>query len=315
MKIEVSSTDVKKQTVYHKFLIMLCWLRVIPVSLENHKFKIISVQTILSSLWTFVPWSYYIYYKMALETTTNEVPATTVNSTIPQAQSDNKSSELFFQSSMDNALFTTYLILTFCLMLFLPLAQGHFFEHNASSLLTTRFQWPSRGWMLALSSIICPLLEVACLSFSTALFISAGMPTSFVVHFFLVYQIINFAVAFLQLSSIMLVNSRQADFMMNVDKSMGMTKDVETFSDLIEQYENIRRGVGPFYALQFCFNAPIFLCFAYFIIMKIAYRNFLNNMVVWSMISAARSSIVMVHICLTSADCYEVLQCLTPAIR
>jgi hypothetical protein len=309
----VHPTGARKPTVYHRFLLLLCWLKVIPLSGRDRRFCLFSLTTLLSTIWGGVPCAYNIFYM-------NYEQTGAINSNSSEGsgknKTDNASINLSLHDTLSQAIFNVFLLLLFLLMLLLPTVLGHFFAINQSAMLWTTFTWPHRGWMLVVSTIIFIVSSAISLSLTTER-LSALISTERLVYFYIGPQLCNLIAALLQLISVILVSARQTAFL---DKAVATSKDitVDTIQSLLKEYENISNGVGPFYVLEFCVHVMNTLCFTYFGLANISVDlNISSPLIVmsWSWGNVTWSCLILIHICLMSDDCYEALQCLVQSIR
>jgi hypothetical protein len=63
------------------------------------------------------------------------------------------------------------------------------------------------------------------------------------------------------------------------------------------------------YVLEFCIHAPIILCYAYFMMTESILEAVTNCT------NVICSSLILIHICMISEDCYDAVQNIVPAIR
>jgi hypothetical protein len=307
MKEPVHPSEVNRPSLYHRFLHLLCCLKVIPVSGVQNKFCLVSLPTLLSTFWCWASSAYYIFV-----TKWNE------NSNSEESYSKNitESNNLSFHETLDKMIFIAFLLTLFLLMLLLPGVLGYFFATNYSAMLRRKFTWPLRGWILVLSTAIFVLCETATLCITTEI-ASAVMPTERLVHFFMACQLFNLTAASLQFIAIMLVSTRQTSF---IEKAFARSKDItyETMVSLVKEYENISNGVGPFYMLEFFVHVLNILCFTYFGLVNVLIGPGMPGpmaIIIWSCGSVTWSSLMLTHICLMSDDCFEALQCLVSSVR
>ncbi len=190
MSTMVHPAEVMRPTVYCKFLKLVCLLKIIPVSRKDDKFQLISLPTLLSTLWCLAPLSYYIYAHLFFIQETDERA-----NHGQSAEPGHNKSEVFLKANLSYKLFFVYIIMTFLLVLFLPFVMGHFYELNAAAMLNGRFVWPHKGWMLVLSGILFPATEIVFLCSLIMDFISIGLSTEGLVHLYLHRQIINLVAA------------------------------------------------------------------------------------------------------------------------
>jgi hypothetical protein len=139
----------KRSDLYQKFLDLLCWAKVIPVNKDKLTgqctFNLLSFPTAISTLWLLVPLANYLFYLFfwpgtaanhKIYTTTYLSPTLVGNSTANQ---------------LDNYIETVFVVILFCLILFMPLVLGYFSALQGDE---DRYVWPQRGWMLFAALII-----------------------------------------------------------------------------------------------------------------------------------------------------------------
>jgi hypothetical protein len=207
------------------------------------------------------------------------------------------------QFSFTVSILTAYEVATFLFILLLPGVMGHFFAHNSLAMLNSTFSWPLRGWMLVLAALVFLLTQPVSLY---ALTKERQISNMRLVHYVLPRQLVNVTVASLQFLVIMLISSAQASFIKIIERSKE-NSNVEIITQLLQDYENLRQGVGPFYALELCIHAPCVLIFVYFGLVMIRQGQYFSPIVLWSISSFAWSSLTIVHICLLSDSCFEAL--------
>jgi hypothetical protein len=185
---------------------------------------------------------------------------------------------------------------------------GYFIGSNKSAL-QERFAWFHSEWIIVISTLLFLTTETIFLSSAALTDMANGLPTEDIIHLFISFQLMNITASLLQLTTLLVVSSRQVHFIQKITKC-GKVSSVHIVSNLLEKYENMRKGVGPLYTIEFCVHAPIILCFAYFGLTS-AYLS----MVLWSSGKIIWSSLTLIHICLMSEYCYDAVQDLVPAIR
>ena len=308
--IKVSPTSkATKPLLYHKLLGLLCWLKVIPVSRVGHNFKLISLPTALSTLWFWLPFSYYIYAE-------NYEPTDKPGNNSTSAHLGNGPTSVKPHFSLDQLIIKAYACMLFLLILLLPGSIGYYFALNKSAFMESRFRWSVQSWLLVLLTIIFMLTQTVGLwSAATQMQSTGSTSTLNCIHFFLCRQLANISVSLLQFIAIYLVSARQADFIRNTSKDICQTDFVDTVTGLIKEYESISQGVGPFYALEFCIHTPITLCFAYFGVKRVSSIELQSTLFLSSIDNTLWSSSTIVHMCLMSENCYEALQSLVAPIR
>jgi hypothetical protein len=310
MRTRIYPAALRKPGLYKRLLIVLCWLKVIPVSKRDHRFKLFSVPTLLSTLWGWLLLSYYIYADIYVR---NEAPSYLASikneSTVVLA---NNGTDVKNQYDFNGNLVIAFLVGTFLLIILLPGAMGHFFAHNDSMMLNGKFTWPYRGWMLVLSALVFMLIQTITLYDVTR---ELNISNIRFLHYFLPRQLVNSTVSSVQFLVIMLISSTQSSFIRLIQGTPKHKIKVDTITDLLQDYENIRQGIGPFYALELCIHSPNVLIFGYFGLVMIRQGQYFNPVVLWSIGSIAWSSLTIVHICLMSDICFQALQELVPSIR
>jgi hypothetical protein len=166
--------------------------------------------------------------------------------------------------------------------------------------------------MLVLAALVFMLIQTISLYNMTK---ELNMSNIRLLHYFLPRQLVNSTVASVQFLVIMLISSTQSSFIRIIQRTPKNKINADTITDLLQDYENLSQGVGPFYALALCIHSPNVLIFGYFGLVMIRQGHFFNPVVLWSMGSIAWSSLTIVHICLLSDTCFQALQELVPSIR
>jgi hypothetical protein len=302
----------RKLTLYQRAVRLFCWIKLIPVSRDartgDYQFHLLSLPTLFSSLWSLVPLAYYLYYYLCLGmnlcdssvSAADKLDNLTANLSLATANNTT-----MIGNKIDQYLAVASLVSTFIFTLLLPPVLGHFAALNPCVMLGGR--WPIKGWMLL-----------------TASFVSLGTRTCFIaIGIFYVISLGNFdvqreipsalmiltAVVLLLIVSI-LIGSTQTMFVKEAQNIRDAISPLNV-RQLLQDYTNIREGVGPFYLLSFAIHAPMVLCFAFWSLAYISYGvpilQILSN-VIWSWFS-------LVHICLMSEDCFNAMQELLPSIR
>jgi hypothetical protein len=307
MRTTIYPAALRKPGLYKRLLLVLCWLKVIPVSKRDHRFKLFSVPTLLSTLWGWLLVSYYIYADIYVKTEAPSFASSNESSVQP-----NNGTVIKKQYDFNGSIVIAFLVGIFLLILLLPGAMGHFFAHNDSVMLNGKFTWPNRGWMLVLAALVFMLIQTISLYNMTK---ELNMSNIRLLHYFLPRQLVNSTVASVQFLVIMLISSTQSSFIRIIQRTPKHKIKADTITDLLQDYENLSQGVGPFYALALCIHSPNVLIFGYFGLVMIRQGHFFNPVVLWSMGSIAWSSLTIVHICLLSDTCFQALQELVPSIR
>jgi hypothetical protein len=250
--------------------------------------------------------SYYIYADICFK----KEELSFANSNVSAVQANN-GTVIIKHSVFHKYILTTFLVVTFLFILLLPGVMGKFFAHNDSAMLNSTFTWPHRGWMPVISALVYLLTRTLSLCGEAR---ERHMSNIRLLHYFLPRQLNNLTIVSLQFLVIMLVSSTQSTFVKILHESKQKI-NVETITRLLQDYENIRQGVGPFYALELCIHCPSVLIFGYFGLVRISQEEYFNPTVLWSIGSIAWSSLTIVHICLLSDTCFQALQVLVPSIR
>ena len=303
----------RKVTIYQRFLNLLCWLKLIPVTMEKNtgavRFHPFSLPTLLSTSWFCLIFSYFIYTLQVLQK--EDAPKEILNSTAKDSKNITEPKENPYSSSnLDSYISIAFIIALMMAVLLLPAIMGYFFSLNGSAMLKTRFAWPRRGWMLVMSLISFLVTSTVSLTIMLIVNKTLGMSTFGLVHWYTSNQVINLSAAIIQFIALMLVSIRQTSFINSVrvyaaDSSKIKSPDV--ISNLLQNYEYIRKGIGPFNVFEFCIHAPIILCYSYFGLNNSATRAMIGN-IFWS-------CLILTHICFMSDDCFDALQSLLPSIR
>jgi hypothetical protein len=271
------------------------------------QFKILSQPTLLSTLWCWIPCSYFIFvdiYWPPVECVADDrVSSNELSANLSQAF--NNSSDM----NIDTYIYYTASVAPeFLMILLLPSAIGYFFDITESKV-QKKFAWSPKGWIIGFSTVIFVLTEMSSLGMFAISDKVNCMSTWGIVHKFASILLMNGLACLLQLTVLLLVSSRQAYFTTKAAKKSKTTACLQ-INNLLKEYENIKYGTAPLYALEFCIHTPIILCFAYFAISTPQILPFLysSGKIFWS-------SLTLIHICLMSEDCYNALQDLVPVIR
>jgi hypothetical protein len=259
---------VKKQrgSRYQKFLLLLCWLKIIPVSTEKgsgaHKFRILSIPTLMSTLWFWITLSYWIFFEMTVEFKSGK------NESITQgAQMTNNMSNTSVQfTGLDLYIYYGFVAGLLLLILLLPVTMGHFFALNGATMLKNKFCWPKHGWMLVVSLLVYLVTEITTIALLLMQLKTMGMTTASLVHRGFSSQLMNVTAGIFQFVVLLLASARQTAFIQSVKmyaSDRNKIKSVGIFYDIMETLEAIRTGVEPLNALEFCVHVPIILCFSY----------------------------------------------------
>ena len=242
---------------YHRFLRFLSRIKVIPIveeqSSSSYSFRVISLPSLLSTLWAWVPLAYYLYRKLAWPLAVNIHAGPTVanvSSTSNPATTTTSSSTDTPLNRVDAYINVAFLVDIFLLILLLPAVLGHFFATNglAAVNLEKRFVWPRRGWMVVLSAAIFIATETTTLCSTVVQSLAQGVSTEGLVHYFASLQLLNLIVALLQLIALLLVSAEQTDFMQTAaaagssSSSERLTK--QAIQQLLQAYEDIRQGIS-----------------------------------------------------------------------
>jgi hypothetical protein len=187
----------------------------------------------------------------------------------------------------------------------LPQVLGHFSGLNQSVMLIGT--WPKKGWMLLLGFFAFLGNETLVHSYSI---VNAACLGGFAIQgpISILLMMVTAAVELLIVS--LLISSTQTVFVKhawNIREALSR----ENARKLLQDYENIRQGVGPFYLLAFAIHAPIMLCFAFW-----------GQTYTWSVGTVLRSISTLswswfslVHICLMSENCFNAIKDLLPSVR
>jgi hypothetical protein len=308
MKKAVCPKTLIKPTKYERLVGLLCWMKVIPLIRGKNnscvRFRILSLPTLLSTLWCWIPLSYYIYVYFNWPIMSDD------NSNYGNTSLANTNNTVTSPARMalDDYIFIAFQVVDFLLILLLPTALAHFFACTESRE-QRWFDWSQRAWILVFSVVIFLSTEAT----SNYLFAlqdkATGKPTLTIVHNAAANQLVNVTASLLQLTALLLVSSRQSFFVKKATMNRTLTT-CSVVNNLLKDYERVKFGVGPLYALDFCIHTPIILCFAYFGISSQMFIIYL-----WSSGKIVWSGLTLIHICLMSEDCYDAVQNLLPALR
>jgi hypothetical protein len=218
-------------------------------------------------------------------------------------------------SSLDNTIYYANIGTAFVLVLLLPGVMGHFFACNHQAMLGRIFACPQRWRMLIIYTIAFMTTETLGFYSLTEKMYLVGLSNEGLVNFLLPRQLIYMIVALLQFLVIMMVSSRQSDFIQAIRGRKADILSEYKIIQLLQEYENIKEGVGPFYALVLSIHSPIILCVAYFGLNMIRRGKYFSLSMIWSIGSIAWSGFTIIHLCLLSEACYEALQKLVSPIR
>ena len=299
MRTVVSPSEVKEpKKPLFDFLGLLCWLKVIPVSRKEPRFRLLSLPTLLSTLWCWVPLIHFLYTQIMIR----------------KEATGHASSDRYVKTTLDEIILMEFEAGIFLLVLMLPALLGHFYGLSNLARKEATFPWPRRGWLVLLSAFIFIISQAIGLWFDYQLH-SARTSTEMLIHLCVFRIVSSIIVALFQCIALLLVSSEQTHFIRTAAHIPIKDNHHKTVSDLLNAYENIEKGVGPFYAMEFCIHTPIILCFAYVGLGKTVNGGAFDGGSIWSIGCIAWSSLAMVQICLMSDDCYEALQGLLPSIR
>ena len=91
----------RKVTIYQRFLNLLCWLKLIPVTMEKNtgavRFHPFSLPTLLSTSWFCLIFSYFIYTLQVLQK--EDAPKEILNSTAKDSKNSTEPKENPYSSS------------------------------------------------------------------------------------------------------------------------------------------------------------------------------------------------------------------------
>jgi hypothetical protein len=310
-KVQVYPYDRKQLTLYQRVLNLLCWIKLIPVTRDHEtgdlSFDIFSCPTLVSSLWCWVPLTYYLYNVFCgqLSFCGAEENATNIFTTNLSSKVVNTNSP---GNNFDKYIVAAFLASIFLLILLLPPVLGNFSALNPSVML--HGSWPKRGWMLVLALFIFLGTETTMQAVAILRGTFLVSPTEILPHKLASFSLLILAVCTIQLISLFLICSAQTD-LIKTAIVIGKTTSVPAIRSLLQNYEKVRQGVGPFYMLEFAVHAPILLCWSF--------RGLANlnemSLVARSCGYVTYSFLFLVHMCFTSEDCYEAMQALLPSIR
>ena len=291
------------------FLKKLFLLKIIPVTKDKtsgaHKFHLISLPTLLSTIWFCLTLAYFNYaiYLVDHQDNLNMTARAADNTTKDTRNPKN-------EPSIDEYIQYAFLAGLFLIILLFPSVLGIFFAFNGSAILETDFFWPKKGWLVVLSLIIFIIAGTTTLSLLLVQYLAMGMSTLKLVHWYVSCQLVNLTAAMIQFIVLMVVSARQTGFINCVRVYASLSrkiKSVKIISSLLQDYENISQGVELLNILEFSIHAPIILCFAYLGLGNSNMGPMAGN-ICWS-------SLILAYICLLSDDCYDALQSLLPSIR
>jgi hypothetical protein len=140
MKTRIFPAALRKPGLYKRLLLLLCWLKVIPVSKRDLRFKLFSVPTLLSTLWGWLLVSYYIYADIYVK---NQAPS--IGSSNESSVQPNNGTVIQKQYDFNESIVIAFVVGTFLLILLLPGVMGHFFAHNDSVMLNGGVYLASQG--------------------------------------------------------------------------------------------------------------------------------------------------------------------------
>jgi hypothetical protein len=300
----------EKKSLYHKFIFVLCWLKIIPVSKMKDSniftFKIFSLPMLASTLWCLFSFTYYLIIVIHWESQSN-----TSSSSISAVNTSNMTGNI----PQNYPFLWVYIHRAFQAAIFLfillsPVMLGHFFGLNGAAMMEARFCWPKRGWLLVLSLVIYIVTESTTIVLLLLQLMKTQITTLTIINLFLGIQLSNLTAGIFQFVMLVLVSVRQTNFINTVslyaaDKCK--ITSVSIIHNILEECDKIRKGVGPLNVFEFSIHVPIILCFSYLGIVDTNMRTIVGN-VIWSFL-------ILVDICLMSDDCYDALQSLLPSIR
>jgi hypothetical protein len=133
----------KKQLTYQRMMKLLCCIKLIPVTRDpetgNLVFCLLSIPTLVSSLWCWLPLSYYLGHMMFCGHL-NLCGAEEENLT--NSVTTNRSSTIALDgNNFDKYIIAAFLASIFLLILLLPPLLGHFSALNPSVMLTGIVSW------------------------------------------------------------------------------------------------------------------------------------------------------------------------------
>lgn len=304
-KVSVHTKKKPPSKHFRGLLNLLCWLKIIPVN-RDHEFHILSLPSVLSTIWCLISLSIYLFSHFMFESqlngrqqaynaTTNRTEAVTIKKA----------------DYIDTYILYAFQAVVHLLILLLPMALGHFYSTNRCTMQTLGLFWPNRGWMMIVSTFPFIVTIAGLEGYYLSRRLKKGMMTSASVMEFLSKVVTNVTAAILQLITVLMVNMTQTGFIKTLAEKREMIDAVISFRKILTNYENMRQGIGPLYSLAFCVHAPIILSFTYW---GLSYSSNIFIMIQCSS-SVAWSCMTIVHICLMSEDCYNAVQDLLPSLR
>jgi hypothetical protein len=211
----------------------------------------------------------------------------------------------FIGNNMDKYVGVAFPAFILLLVFLLPQVLGHFSALNQSVMLTG--SWPSNGWVLVLAFFAFVGKETSSHILWTFKAISLG---SFNVHRPVLFLLMMVTAALELLIASLLISSAQTVFVKHAE-NLRESLSTQIARKLLQDYENIRQGVGPFYLLAFAIHAPIMLCFAFW---GLTYTWSVGT-VLRSISTLSWSWFSLVHICLMSENCFNAIKDLLPSVR
>ena len=166
--------------------------------------------------------------------------------------------------------------------------------------------------MLVLSALIFLAGETTQIMFLAIHYKTRGISTGGLINIFGSNVLVYVIAALLQFTALLLVGARKTAFVKTcaVDDNRIITAD--SIKNLLNDYEVLKRGIGPLIALLFCIHAPVILCFTYFVL---AYAKQFSLGIIGHCGTIGWSSLTLIHTCLMAEDCYDALQDLLPTLR
>jgi hypothetical protein len=291
----VHASKKEPKSLFQRFLHLLCWLKVIPVQGDSYKFSILSMPSFLATFWCWIPFTLFTFsYYCAFTDKVEESNATNItNASLNQTT-------YAASPSMDYYLYFIFMSMNLLLILLLPGTLGHFFSFNGPAMLKLTISWPPQGWIAVFSAIIFIAGET--LEFLSYNKYKIVYLTELQVFVSVVVLILT--AAFLQFAALTLIEARQTNFVRAAATKNSKTITVTTVLNLLDEYELIRQGLGPLFAVLFCIHTPVITCFSYFVFAHLGRLSsglWITGPLVWSCLT-------LIQICLISDNCYDAVQ-------
>jgi hypothetical protein len=218
MKKAVYPNTLGKPTMYERMIKVHCWLKIIPLvdrdkNNTHVQFRLLSMPTLLSSLWCWIPLSYFLFVRINVPTMPEDSNYDNVS-----LENTNKTVSGPTKITLDYIIFTAFQVINFLLILLLPPSLGHFFACNELAL-KGRFAWSPRAWIVVLSAAIFLATEVTTSFIFASQSKASGLSTWDVIQYAAAEQLVNVTACLLQLSALILVSSRQTHFIKSAAKN------------------------------------------------------------------------------------------------